>query len=271
MPSSSLGGSWLSGDVIGKGAANLKTNLVIPSSTYVPVIGTDLLAAGSIYIDPVTGLMRIMNNAGTQWSIGRHAYLNKDPNGFPVNTSGNPNPSNQTTISFINATRTFSLAPTGSSFSVYVNGTEFTFTTTQSVVITNTEGLWYFYFNSSGVLTASQSVWSLENDVVVAYVNWDVTDSQAIFFADERHMFTMDWRTHNYLHFSIGTRYVSGLAISGYTLSTSGDTNVQIGIGNGTVFDEDLEFDIANGTSGTPASTPTFDNQPLAKPATIPV
>ena len=84
-------------------------------------------------------------------------------------------------------------------------------------------------------------------------------------------MFTMDWRTHYYLHFSIGTRYVSGLAISGYTLNTSGDTNVQIGIGNGTVFDEDLEFDIANGTSGTPASTPNFYNQPLAKPATIPV
>ena len=272
MPTSANGGTWLSGDTIGKGAMNLKTILNIPSTTYLPVIGTDTVA-GQLYIDPVTGLRRVMNSANTYWNTGPLGYLNHDPNGFPVNTTGSPNPSNQTTISFTNTspTRTFSIAPTGASFSIYVNGTEYTFTTAQTVQITNTEGLWYFYFNSSGVLTASQSFWSLEYDAVVAYVYWDATNTVCSYFADERHCFAMDWRTHYYLHNSIGTRYVSGLAISGYTLNTSGDTNVQIGISNGTVFDEDLEFDIANGSSGTPASTPNFYNQPLTKPATIPV
>ena len=159
MPSSSLGGSWLSGDVIGKGAANLKTNLVIPSGTYVPVIGVDLLAAGSIYIDPTTGLMRIMNSAGTHWELVQDSNLSHNQNGFPVNSSSYPNPSTLSTIAFTNATRTFTITPTGASYSVYVNGIEYTFTTAQTVVITATEGFWYIYYDNTGTLTASQAVW----------------------------------------------------------------------------------------------------------------
>jgi hypothetical protein len=274
MPTSANGGTWLSGDVIGKQAANLKSVLNIPSTTYVPVIGTDYLLAGTFYIDPVTGLRRLLNEAGTIWNVGPLTYLTHDPNGFPVNTSGNPNPSNQSTLAFTNASRTFTITPTGSSFSVYINGAEYTYTTAQTVVITNTEGLWYIIFHL-GTLTASQTAFNFETDALVAVLYWDATDSLCSFFADERHMFTMDWRTHYYLHNSIGTRYVSGLAMSGYTIQTgtSGVTDAmsEVAFGNGTIFDEDLEVDIANGTSGTPASTPNFFNQPLTKPAQIPV
>jgi hypothetical protein len=226
---------------------------------------------GMLYVETTTGLVKVYANSA--WNLVEYNYLSSQPNGFPVNTSGSPNPSNQTTISFTatGPTRTFSIAPTGASFSVYVHGVEYTFTTAQTVTITNTEGLWYIYFNSSGVLTASQSLWSLENNATVAYINWDSTNLVATFFADERHMFTMDWRTHYYLHTSIGTRYVSGLTISGYTLNTDTDAGVEIGLSSGTVFDEDIEMDIANGTSGTPASTSNFYNQPITKPATIPV
>jgi hypothetical protein len=84
-------------------------------------------------------------------------------------------------------------------------------------------------------------------------------------------MITMDWRTHQYLHNTIGCRYASGLGISGYTINVSGDTNVQVGFANGICYDEDLMFLITNGVSGTPASTTNYYYQPLTKPATIPV
>jgi hypothetical protein len=283
MPSSTVGGTWLSGDTIGKSQTNLKTNLVVPSATYVPVISTDV-AAGQMWIDPTTGLIRIGNSGATAFEMVSTSYLDNAPNGFPVNTSGNPNPNTQSTIAFTNSSpaRTFSITPTGSSFSVYVHGTEYTFTTAQTVQITNTEGLWYIYFNSSGVLTASQSIWSLENDAVVAYIYWDATDAICIYFADERHMFSMDWRTHYYLHQSIGCRYISGLAISGYTVGSAGDANVWINLANGTVFDEDLEFDIAYlayaswSYNYTNITNSEFYEQPIQKSgssygATIPV
>ena len=277
MPTSANGGTWLGpalnppdGDLISHQALNLKTNLVIGSGTYQPVIGVDTVA-GQLYIDPDTGLVRVMNGANTQWEMVQRSYLDNNPNGFPVNTSGNPNPSDQSTLTFVNATRTLHLAPTGANYKIYVHGIEYTFTTDQTVQITATEGLWYIYFNSSGALTASQSIWDLEQVASVALVYWDNTNSVCNYFADERHLLTMDWRTHQYLHNTVGCRYASGLVISGYTLNSDADADVEIGLTAGSLYDEDLQFTPTNGTSGTPASTPSFYNQPLTKPATIPV
>ena len=273
MPLSSSGGSWLSGDVIGKTAMNTKTNLVIPSGTYTPVIGTDTVA-GMFYIDTTTGMIRVMNSSNTVWNVVETSYLTRDPIGFAVvvgATANYVNPDTTCTIAFTNATRTFTITPTGANFKVYIQGLEYVFTTAQNVTITNSEGLWFIYIDATGTITASQTYWDLSAVAAVAYIYWDVTDSQCIFFADERHMITMDWRTHQYLHNTIGCRYASGLAISGYTLNTSGDSNVEVGFSNGICYDEDLEFLISNGVSGTPASTPNFYNMPLTKPATIPV
>ena len=273
MPTSANGGTWLSGDTIGKGAMNLKTNLVIPSGTYTPVIGTDTVA-GMFYIDTTTGMIRVMNSSNTVWNVVETSYLTRDPIGFAVvvgATANYVNPDTTCTIAFTNATRTFTITPTGANFKVYIQGLEYVFTTAQNVTITNSEGLWFIYIDATGTIIASQTYWDLSAVAAVAYVYWDVTDSQCIFFADERHMITMDWRTHQYLHNTIGCRYASGLAISGYTLNTSGDSNVEVGFSNGICYDEDLEFLISNGVSGTPASTPNFYNMPLTKPATIPV
>ena len=259
------GDLWISGDTIGRDRMNLKTPFVgtttAPATTF----------AGQTWIDTSTGLIRLRNGANSQWEMVQRSYLDNNPNGFPVNTSGNPNPSDQSTLTFVNATRTLHLAPTGANYKAYIHGIEYTFTTDQTVQITATEGLWYIYFNSSGVLTASQSIWDLEQVASVALVYWDNTNSVCNYFADERHLLTMDWRTHQYLHNTVGCRYASGLVISGYTLNTDSDAAVEIGLTAGSLYDEDLQFTPTNGTSGTPASTPSFYNQPLTKPATIPV
>ena len=57
----------------------------------------------------------------------------------------------QSTISFNESTRTFTIAPVGASFDVWCAGVKYTFTTAQSIQIPNTTGIYYIYFNA-GVL-----------------------------------------------------------------------------------------------------------------------
>jgi phage tail protein X len=76
---------------------------------------------------------------------------------------------------------------------------------------------------------------------------------------DERHGITMDWATHEYLHRTRGAVIASGFQVSGnitlistgyYTGNATGNTatiaDAQIGIANGTFFDEDLRVDITD-------------------------
>jgi hypothetical protein len=113
------------------------------------------------------------------------------------------------------------------------------------------EGLWFFYFNSSGVLTASQTVWDLSQHAPVSLIYWDATNSKAIIFADERHGLVMSWQTHEYLHLTLGTRYQDGLGLTG-TVGGTGNlaSDAQVDIANGTLWDEDIEIPIQDGTSG---------------------
>jgi hypothetical protein len=272
MPAGSGGSIWYgpidnppNGDLLAHARLNQKTILydTIPSTVY----------GGMLWMDPATGIVRQMSPDVVHWEILSKGTVDNSFRGFAPNTSSPANPNMASTISFTNTgpDRTFSIAPTGADFRLYVSGVEYIFTTAQTVQITATEGLWYIYFNSSGVLTASQSVWDFESVCPVAFVYWDNTNHLCIYFADERHQVIMDWRTHQYLHTTVGCRYASGLVISGYTLNSSGDSNVEIGLNNGILFDEDLILTPTNGVSGTPASTPNFYYQPLSKPATIPV
>ena len=194
-------------------------NLAVEINTSYPTPSTGLL-----FVDN-HGLIRLYN--GSNWELVQDSNLSHNQNGFPVNSSSYPNPSTLSTIAFTNATRTFTITPTGASYSVYVNGIEYTFTTAQTVVITATEGFWYIYYDNTGTLTASQSVWDFSITAMVCGLYWDNTNSVASFFSDERHTIAMGWVVHKYLHETVGTRYETGLVISGYTIEASGDTNVQ--------------------------------------------
>ena len=239
-------------------------NLAVEINTSYPTPSTGLL-----FVDN-HGLIRLYN--GSNWELVQDSNLSHNQNGFPVNSSGYPNPSTLSTIAFTNATRTFTITPTGASYSVYVNGIEYTFTTAQTVVITATEGFWYIYYDNTGTLTASQAVWDFSITGMVCGLYWDNTNHVASFFSDERHTIAMGWVVHKYLHETVGTRYETGLVISGYTLNhDTGDAAVEIGLTAGELHDEDLEIRPTNGTSGTPASTSNYWNQPLNKPATIPI
>lgn len=163
---------------------------------------------------------------------------------------------------------TLTVAPASASFSFYRNGSKYTKTTSQTVDITDTEGIWFFYFNSSGVLTASQTVWNITDVVTVALLYWDAANNAVLIFADERHGPAMDQVTHAYLHQTLGTRWVSGTQVSGSTTG-NGDNAVdaELGVTSGHIYDEDIDINIVDHAAPT---TPPYQ-QVLTTPAQIPV
>jgi hypothetical protein len=175
----------------------------------------------------------------------------------------------QSSISFDNTTRTFSIAPVNASFNVWCKGIKYSISSTQSVQIATTSGLYYIYFNADGVLSHRSTFFDWENDTPVAYVYWNSTDATAYFVADERHGITMDWATHEYLHRTRGAVIANGFSIGNFTTSGTGASNAdaQFDLGNGTFFDEDLEVNITHSNSPTPNTW----QQDLQGPARIPI
>jgi hypothetical protein len=172
-------------------------------------------------------------------------------------------------ISFNEGTRTFSIAPASTSFTVWCAGKRFVKTTTETVQIPDISGLYYIYYNSSGVLSYRTTFFVWDTDAPTAYVYWNEVDNKAYFFADERHGITLDWATHEYLHRTRGAAIANGFGANNYILNGNGssDTHAKIDIADGTFFDEDLQVDI------THSATPTANTweQVLQGNAEIPV
>ena len=139
------------------------------------------------------------------------------------------------------ATRTITIAPTGTSFSYYLDGVKITKTggTTCQTTIPATVGLHYIYFDAAGQLQNSMTPWAFENSLVfVAQAYWN---GSAASRHEERHHAGRDIRNHEALHFTRGTAYRSGLAQT-YP-STASDQITQIE--SGLIYDEDIKLTIA--------------------------
>ena len=153
-------------------------------------------------------------------------------------------------ITFTDGTRTLQIAPTGTQFSFFVNGRKLTKTSAQSVVIPDTEGIHFVYFDNTGTLVSSVSfdVAYITENALVVIIYWDATNNVGIYVADERHGIIMDGATHLHLHEGFGSRYVSGLALSGITADGTGnnDTDAQCAVSDGVIRDEDLRHSIVD-------------------------
>lgn len=169
-----------------------------------------------------------------------------DPSGFP-------NQTDQTTT-FVNGSRIFSIFPTGGSYDFYIRGKKFTKSGTDTVTIDVTEGPSIIYFDSAGVLQKNHSPTSAEIQdvfkygVMIAFIYWDATNSQQIYFSgdNEFHGINMGGATHVYLHLSFGTRFISGLGLTGFTIG-NGDlpSHAQMGTDSGTMLDEDIPLNLS--------------------------
>lgn len=172
------------------------------------------------------------------------------------------------TISFNSSTRVFTIAPASTSFTIFCTGEQYTKSSSETITITNTTGLYYVYYNASAVLSLGTTFFNLSEQTPVAYVYWNATSGTGL-LADERHGIVLDWRTHEYLHRTRGAAFANGFIASNYTTSGTGANNAdaQLDISNGTFFDEDIDISV------THSNTPTANSfqQDLQGPARIPV
>jgi hypothetical protein len=188
---------------------------------------------------------------------GHHAYETAPYWGFPNRSDS--------LISF--SYPTFTIAPAVTQYVFYVNGVKYTKTTSLTADITDTEGIWFFYFNSAGTLVASQTLWEIDQIVSLAYLYWDSANNAVLVFADERHGPSMDQVTHKYLHETIGTRFETGVLVSGNTAGDGDqDVHAELGVSSGFIHDEDVEINIIDDATPTPPY-----QQILTVPAQIPV
>ena len=157
----------------------------------------------------------------------------------------------QSVIQFNDGTRTFSISPVGNSFTVWVKGRPFEINGTKEIQIPDAVGLYYIYFDSSGVLSYKTTFFNFSSEAFTSYVYWDSSVSQCKYLADERHGIVLDWQTHEYLHRTRGAAIADGFNISNYTIGGTGalESDVRFDIANGTFYDEDVKIDITHSES----------------------
>lgn len=160
----------------------------------------------------------------------------KEPTGF-VDRS-------ESTTSFNDGTLEFSIAPVGASFSFYIKGVKYTKETPQTLTIPNSDGNHYIYFDANGDIASTQvfSLDIIEQFAFVSIIYWNTSTNSHVYFAEERHGITMDGVSHAYLHTVFGARYLSGLALQGFSVDGDGSSNThaQFTADSGSIRDEDL-------------------------------
>jgi len=176
-------------------------------------------------------------------------YASNEPTGF-INTN------QDATLSFSAGNRTLTITPTGSTFDVMVKGVLYQ-KTEDSIQIDNTTGLHHVVYDDTGTLTSLGTSISLEdiiyNNAYVANIFWNTGQTTAaVGIGDERHGAQMDAATHAYLHTTVGSQYLTGLALQGITADGSGDldSSAVVGVGYGQYRDEDIIHTIAETATG---------------------
>jgi hypothetical protein len=120
------------------------------------------------------------------------------------------------------------------------------------------EGAYYYMFDdASGVLKVKTTSWNLDDNIPTCYVFWIGTDGLAW---EERHGHQRNIAIHKYLHATQGTKLVSGLLMSGYTLEDGSDASkTQWVIGTGSLADEDITVATSAISAGGPYLIVTRD------------
>lgn len=212
-------------------ALNLKEDLANKS--------TDIALGTSNTLYPTQNAVKVYVDGqvtAIDTNIDAYRELQKEPTGFPNRTDS--------TTSFNDGTREFTIAPAVTSFDVYIKGNKFTKSASETITILNTAGNHYIFYDVNGVLSQTQVVDSdfFQNNAFVSIVYWNTDTSLHTYFAEERHGVVMDGMTHSYLHTVFGARYLSGGALQNFNVDGTGNlaSNAQFTSDSGSIRDEDI-------------------------------
>jgi hypothetical protein len=166
----------------------------------------------------------------------------------------------QSTISFDNITRTFSLGLTGIEIIYYIRGRRWVVAAQADVTITDTAGLWYFYLDNTGALVATQTKWGPSDAIAqVATGLWSVTDQDMILLIDSRHGIAMDWSTLYRLESQGPALSREGFNVTDTITNGNGtlDAHATFGLTTGTIFNQDIVDTVVH------SATPTNDYEQI--------
>jgi hypothetical protein len=254
-----LGGVGVAPNANGASLVGQQLSLQPADASYPGVISTTTqsISGAKTFNDPVTATINYSPADASDWlsplpttvaeglnaladKIVQYDQVTKEPTGFPNTTDSS--------TSFADSSRLFTIQPVGASFDFYVKGKKFTKTTLETVTISNLPGNHYIYYNDSGVLSSTQTLSStlFSDNALVSIIYWNTDTNTHSYFAEERHNLVMDGATHTYLHTVFGARYLSGLALQGFTVNGDGnnDSHAQFTSDSGSIRDEDLLFQI---------------------------
>ena len=196
---------------------------------------------GTVYATNMYSNGYIVSTATAATTLVTVAEATKDIQGVVDRTAS--------TISFDDASRTYSIAPVSGPWTYYSKGVLHTVSTTATVAIANTSGARFIKIDpATETLVEGGPVPDFINDVVVGYIYYDAVGVKALIVGDERHGSQRDTTWHNAQHLNVGTVWRSGGSIT-YTLNST--ATIEIGVGTPLVIaDEDLTHSITH--SATP-------------------
>ena len=167
-------------------------------------------------------------------------------------------------LSFSSSTREFTISPNPGTYTVWYRGEELNINTPLTITISNTSGGRYIALNpDTMILEDIGPIPSILEDLLVSYIYWDSSNSEAVIFGDERHAAHRDTQWHISQHLDVGAVWRQGGNLT-YTLND--DTEVTLGVSNIEIADEDLIHDIIN----DPSPSNPYE-QVLSPTASIPV
>lgn len=209
---------------------------------YTPAVSGDWVVPPSLVIPALDELAQ--RTKDIEDGIIAHDQLVKEPTGFPNRTDS--------LISFDDESRTFTIQPSDTSFDVYIHGEKFTKTIADSLQIPNLPGDHYIYYDNNGNLGSTQIFSSaiIQDYAFISIVYWNTETASHTYFAEERHGVVMDGATHSYLHTVFGSRFISGLALEGFSVDGTGNSaaNAQFTSDSGSIRDEDILHQILSAT-----------------------
>ena len=152
----------------------------------------------------------------------------------------------EVSLSWDDGTRTLTVDAVGASFRYTHSGVLYSKTTPDTETITDTEGLWIFYYDGASLSSLHnpshvQIDDIIENDTLVAYVYWDATNSDGRLMV-EWHGYRMSPATHHWIHDAIGAVFVSGMVLSDFVIDDLGSDaeDAQFSVASGVFYDEDI-------------------------------
>jgi hypothetical protein len=166
-----------------------------------------------------------------------------------TNTTGFENLTDSELL-FDDLTRTFTIQPTDESYNIYKNGIKYTIDTAKTLVIPNTTGEYFIYFDDNQDLQYLEifDVSLIRTKIYVAVLHYN-SDQENILTdkpCDERHGISMSADTHYYAHSTIGAKWIEGLGLTGFTIDGDGslDSHSQFTAESGSFADEDIRHEV---------------------------